>query len=64
MKDIKGMVKFWLKDGALPKYEFNIQGKVTLRERELDLNQTIVVEVKDVGATKIEVPDEAKPALK
>ncbi len=64
MKGIKGSAKFRLKEGALTKYEFNIQGKVTLGERELDINQTIAVEVKDVGATKIEIPDEAKPALK
>ena len=50
--------------GALPKYEFNVQGKVTAGERELDINQTMVVEVKDVGSTKIELPDEAKAALK
>jgi hypothetical protein len=64
MKGVKGSAKFWLKDGALQKYEFNVQGKVVLAERELDINQTIGVEVKDVGSTKIEVPDEAKAALK
>jgi hypothetical protein len=64
MKDLKGSAKFWLKDGALPKYEFSVQGKVTARDRELDINQTITVEVKDVGSTKIEIPDEAKAALK
>ena len=64
MKGIKGSAKFWLKEGALTKYEFNVQGKVTAGERELDINQTIAVEVKDVGSTKIEMPDEAKAALK
>ncbi|MBI3849312.1 MAG: hypothetical protein HY298_03320 [Verrucomicrobia bacterium] len=64
MKTLKGSVKFWLKDSALPKYEFNLQGKVTAGEREIDINQTMVVEVKDVGSTKIELPDEAKTALK
>ena len=64
MKGIKGSAKFWLKESALTKYEFNVQGKVNLGERELDINQTIAVEVKDVGSTKIEVPDEAKAALK
>jgi hypothetical protein len=64
MKGIKGSAKFWLKEGALTKYEFNVQGKITAGERELDINQTIAVEIKDVGATKIEMPDEAKAALK
>ena len=61
---MKGSTKFWLKEDALTKYEFNIQGKVTAGEREIDVNQTIAVEIKEVGKTKIEVPDEAKTALK
>src|SRR5207247_1847612 len=64
MKGLKGSAKFRLQEGALTKYEFNVQGKVTAGEREIDINQTMVVEVKDVGSTKIELPDEAKTALK
>ncbi len=64
MKGLKGSAKFWLKEGALTKYEFNVQGKVTTGEREIDVNQTIAVGVKDVGTTKIEIPEEAKTALK
>lgn len=61
--DAKGSVKFWLKDGALTKYEINVQGKVTVGERESEINRTTTVEIKDVGTTKLEVPDEAKQKM-
>lgn len=61
--DPKGTIKFWIKDGALVKYETNVQGKVTAGEREFDVNRTTTVEIKDAGATKLEVPDEAKQKL-
>jgi hypothetical protein len=56
----KATVKFWLKDGALVKYEYNVQGKVTFRDQEREVNRTTTVELKDVGTTKFEVPEEAK----
>lgn len=59
----KGSVKFWLKDGALVKYELTLQGKLTTGEREVEVNRTVTVEIKDVGSTKIEVPSEALKAL-
>jgi len=61
--DAKGSAKFWIKDGALTKYEINVQGKVTAGEREFDVNRTMTTEVKDVGSTKIEVPAEAKAKM-
>jgi hypothetical protein len=63
-KDLKGSVRFWLKEGALAKYEFNVQGKVTGRDgQNYDVNRTTTVEIKDVGATRVQVPDEAKQKL-
>jgi hypothetical protein len=59
----KGSVKYWIKDGVLTKYEFNVQGKVTSGERETDVNRTTTVEIKDAGSTKLELPDEAKEKL-
>ena len=61
--DAKGSVKFWIKDGALTKFEIKVQGKVTAGEREMDINRTTTVEIKEVGTTKIEVPDEARQKL-
>jgi len=63
-KDPKGSVRFWLKEGALAKYEFNVQGKVLGRDGQtFDVNRTTTVEIKGVGATKVQVPDEAKQKL-
>lgn len=59
----KGSVKFSIKDGALTKYEIKIQGKVTAGERVMEINRTTTTEIKEVGSTKIELPDEAKQKL-
>jgi hypothetical protein len=59
----KGSIKYWIKDGVLAKYEFNVQGKVISGERETDVNRTTTVEIKDAGSTKLELPDEAKEKL-
>jgi hypothetical protein len=63
-KDAKGSVKFWLKDGALTKLEYTVQGKMTGRnDNEIDVNRTTTVEFKDAGATKVELPEEASKKL-
>ena len=59
----KGSVKFWLKDGALSKYEFKVQGKVDFNGNEIDVDRATTVEIKDVGTTKLEVPEAAKKKL-
>ena len=60
----KGSVKFWLKDGDLTKYEFNVQGKMTGRDdQEITINRTTTVELKEVGTTKLTVPEDAKKKL-
>lgn len=59
----KGSAKFWIKDGVLVKYEYNLQGKMTMQGREMQVNRTVTVEIKDVGSTTIEVPEEAKKKL-
>jgi len=57
--DAKGSIKFWIKDGALTKYEIKVQGKVSAGDRESNINRTTTIEIKDVGTTKVEVPPEA-----
>ena len=59
----KGSVKFWVKDGALVKYQFSVQGKVSFNGNDRDVDRTTTVELKDVGTTKIEVPEDAKKKL-
>jgi hypothetical protein len=60
----KGAVKFWMKDGVITKYESKVSGKRQNRDGdEVDVQRTTTVEIKDVGATKVEVPEGAKKKL-
>ncbi len=61
--DAKGSVKFWVKDGVLTKYEHAVSGKMTFGEREVPIDRTTTVEIKDVGSAKVEIPEEAKAKL-
>ncbi|MEW6159630.1 MAG: hypothetical protein AB1813_19550 [Verrucomicrobiota bacterium] len=58
-----GSVKFWVKDGSLSKYEFHVKGTVSFNGNDRDVDRRTTVEVKDVGTTKIDVPEEAKKKL-
>jgi hypothetical protein len=62
-KNAKGSVKIWLKDGALWKYVVNVQGTVNFNGEDRDVDRTSTTEIKDVGATKLEVPESAKKKL-
>ena len=60
VSDAKGSVKFWLKDGALTKYEFKLKGTIKFNDNEFPNERTTTVEIKEVGTTKLEVPEEAR----
>lgn len=59
----KGTVKFWLKDGQLAKYEYNVKGTMRFQGNDFDIDRTTTVEIKDVGSTKVQVPEEATAKL-
>jgi len=59
----KGSVKFWVKDGMLTKYESKLSGKREINGEERDIQRTTTVEIKNIGATKIDAPEEAKKKL-
>jgi hypothetical protein len=63
VSDAKGSVKFWLKEGALVKYEFKLKGAIKFGDNEFPNDRTTTVEIKDVGATKVEAPEAAKKKL-
>ncbi len=64
-KEAKGSVKYWVKDGLLTKYEYNTKGKITVGQdqNEMEIDRTTTVDFKDIGTTKVTVPDEAKKKL-
>jgi hypothetical protein len=59
----KGSVKFWVKDGVLSKFEFKVTGKVDFNGNEVDVDRATTTEVKDVGTTKVNVPEAAKKKM-
>lgn len=61
----KGSAKFWIKDGMLSKYQYNVQAKITVGadKREVEVDRTTTVEIKDVGTTTVKVSEEAKKKL-
>ena len=59
----KGTAKFWVKDGVLSKYQYSVQGEREFNGEERDLDRTPTVEFKDVGMTKLEIPEAAKKKL-
>ncbi len=63
VSNAKGSVKFWTKDGVLSKFEFKVSGKVSFNGNDRDVERTTTTEIKDVGTTKVEVPDDAKKKL-
>jgi hypothetical protein len=60
----KGTVTFWLTDGKLTKYQFHVTGSMNFGGgNPFDMDRTTTVTIKDVGTTKVEVPDDAKKKL-
>ena len=59
----KGSAKFWIADGLLQKYEYKVDGSMDFNGNEFEIVRTTTVEIKDVGTTRIEVPEEAKARL-
>ncbi len=59
----KGSVKFWVKGGVLSKYEIKVQGKITRNDNEFDVDRTTTVEIKDIGTTKVVIPEEAQKKM-
>lgn len=62
-KNAKGSVKIWTKAGALSKFEVKLQGTVNFNGEDRDVDRTTTVEIKDVGATKLEAPEAARKKL-
>jgi hypothetical protein len=59
----KGSVTFWVADKKLTKYQYHVSGTISFTGTDRDVDRTTTVEIKDVGTTKIEVPDDAKKKL-
>jgi hypothetical protein len=63
VSNASGSARFWLKDGALTKYEFKLKGTINFNGNEFPNERTTTVEIKDVGTTKTDLPDDARKKL-
>ena len=63
ISDAKGAVKIWVKDGTLSGYETHVTGTMSFNGNDIKRDTKTKVEIKDVGTTKVEVPEEAKKKL-
>ena len=58
-----GMVTFWIDNGQLTKFEYHVKGTVTFNGNDRPIDNDTTVEIKDVGTTQIQVPDDAKKLM-
>jgi hypothetical protein len=63
VKGAKGSAKFWVKEGVLSKYEFTVKGQMNFNGNDIDVDRVTTTEIKDVGSTKVVVPEAAKKKL-
>ena len=59
----KGSAKFWAKDGVISKVEYKLEGSMKFNDQDADVGRKTVIEVKDAGTTKVEVPADAKAKI-
>lgn len=62
-KNTKGWVKCWVKDGQLTKMQVQVSGTYSRNGEDRDMTRTSTHELKDIGTTKLEVPEEARKKL-
>lgn len=63
VSNAKGSVKFWIKDGALAKFEYKVKGSMSFNGNDMDVDRTTTTEIKDVGSTKVTIPEAAQKKL-
>lgn len=65
VKNAKGSVTFWLKQGALDRYEFVTQGTMIYGQgdRVIEIDRTTTVIIQNVGRIKVSLPEDASKKL-
>ena len=53
-----GSAMFWIANGELTKFETHVKGTMSFNGNDVDVDRDTTVEIKDVGTTKIDVPDD------
>jgi hypothetical protein len=63
INNAKGTATFWITDGKLVKFQSHVTGTMNFGGEDRDMDRTTTTEIKDLGTTKVEVPDDAKKKL-
>ncbi len=64
INNAKGTAKFWVKDGVLAKFQYQVKGSMKNRNGEdREVDRTTTTEIKEVGTTKLTVPETVKKKL-
>ena len=63
VKDPRGTLNVVMKDGSISKFEIHLAGTISLNEKDQPTDRTTITEIKDVGTTRITVPEDAKAIL-
>ncbi|MCX6951084.1 MAG: hypothetical protein NTV51_02690 [Verrucomicrobia bacterium] len=62
-----GTFRLWVRDGALVKYELKLDGTLAVEtpnaRREVEVHQRSSTEIRAVGTTRFEIPEEARKKL-
>jgi hypothetical protein len=62
-KNAKGSVRFWIQDGAVAKAEIATEAEMEGPQGAMNMAVKTTTEIKDVGSTKVVVPEEARKLL-
>lgn len=63
LRDPKGQIRFWIDDGVLQKYEYQLTGSFENGSRQRTVSLKTTVDISNVGNAKLELPRGAKDAL-
>jgi hypothetical protein len=63
IKDPKGTLKVWVKDGTMSKMELKLTGSMSFGDQDMPADRTTTNEIKDVGTTKVTPPEAAVKKL-
>jgi hypothetical protein len=59
----KATVKFWITDGLLTKFQIHVTGTISRGGTNTVVDRTVTVDFRDIGSTRVSLPDQAKKKL-
>jgi len=59
----RGVVKFWVQDGVLTRYEYRVSAVLALDGNRKNVDRTTTVELEQIGSATVELPEEARAKL-